>query len=381
MTQNLENAGASAGNEQNVAKRKKRWLRPVLLLVGPLAVIAGGAYWYYSGGRFIGTENAYIHADMVAISPQIDGPIKEILIHENQRVEKGDVLFRIDPRPFQIAVERAHADLAATRQEIEALRQSYEELQGSLELAKINLDFAKKKFDRQSALRKNNVTSQASLDEAQNALLAAKQRIILDQRAMKTTLAKLGGRFDTPVEDLPQYQQAKFALEQAELDLTHTEITAPFRGVISNKPEEGAYVKAGEAMASLVSSDVIWIDANFKEVDLTYLKPGQEAEISVDAYPGKVWHGAVHSLAPATGAEFSVIPAQNATGNWVKVVQRVPVRIAVDIETGGPELRAGMSTEIEVDTHHKREIPAFATVALGWIGINQAEAGTEGSLQ
>ncbi|MBO9509154.1 HlyD family secretion protein [Thalassospira sp. A3_1] len=381
MTEKNENAGASAGNEQNVAKRKKHWLRPVLLLAGPLAVIIGGAYWYYSGGRFVGTENAYIHADMVAISPQIDGPISEILIHENQRVEKGDVLFRIDPRPYQIAVERAHANLAATAQEIEALKQSYEELQGSLELAKINLDFAKKKYDRQAALRKSNVASQASFDEAQNALLAAKQRIVLDQRAMKTTLAKLGGNYDTPITDLPQYQQAKYALDQAELDLAHTEITAPFRGVISNKPEEGAYAKAGQAMASLVSSDAVWIDANFKEVDLTYLEPGQEAEISVDAYPGKVWHGVVHSVAPATGAEFSVIPAQNATGNWVKVVQRVPVRIAVDIENGGPELRAGMSTEIEVDTHHKRELPAFAAAALGWIGINQAEAGTEGAVQ
>src|SRR5690606_38319728 len=127
MTEKNENAGASAGNGHNVTKRKKRWLRPILLLAGPLAVIVGGAYWYYSGGRFVGTENAYIHADMVAISPQIDGPISEILIHENQRVEKGDVLFRIDPRPYQIAVERAHANLAATAQEIEALKQSYEE--------------------------------------------------------------------------------------------------------------------------------------------------------------------------------------------------------------------------------------------------------------
>ena len=377
MTDETQNTGTDAGNEQIAPKRKKRWLRPVLLLVGPLAVVVGGAYWYYSGGRYVGTENAYVHADMVAIAPEVDGPIAEILVHENQRVQKGDVLFRIDPRPYQIAVERAHANLAAVQQEVDALKHSYEELSGSLELAKINLDYSQKKFDRQEALRKQNVASQAALDEAQNNLLAAKQRIVLNQRAMKTTLSKLGGDVDAPVENLPQYQQAKFDLERAELDLSHTEIIAPFNGVLSNKPEQGAYVKAGSAMASLVSSDVQWIDANFKEVDLTWLKEGQEAEISVDAYPDHVWHGSVHSVAPATGAEFSVIPAQNATGNWVKVVQRVPVRIAVDLSEGGPELRAGMSTEVEIDTHRQRKVPAFAATALSWIGVNQAEAGTQ----
>ena len=377
MSDQNQNAAPSAANENPVSKPRKRWLRPVLLLAGPLAVVVGGAYWYYTGGRFVSTENAYVHADMVAIAPEIDGPVSEILVDENQQVHKGDVLFRIDPRPYQIAVERAHANLNAIKQEVDALRHSYDELAGSLELAKINLDYAQKKFDRQQALRKSNVASQAALDEAQNTLLAAKQRIVLNQRAMKTTLSKLGRDADTPIENLPQYQQAKFDLARAELDLKHTEIIAPFNGVLSNKPEEGAYVKAGSAMASLVSSDVQWIDANFKEVELTHLEPGQEADIKVDAYPDHVWHGVVHSVAPATGAEFSVIPAQNATGNWVKVVQRVPVRIAINRDDDLPPLRAGMSTEVEIDTHHQREVPAFAATMMSWIGINQAEAGTE----
>jgi membrane fusion protein (multidrug efflux system) len=376
MSDQNQNAASSAANENPVSKPKKRWLRPVLLMAGPLAVVMGGAYWYYTGGRFVSTENAYVHADMVAISPEVDGPISEILVSENQQVRKGDVLFRIDPAPYQIAVERAHANLEAVRQDVEALRHSYEELSGSLELAQINLEFAQKKFDRQKALRKSNVSSEAAFDEAQNTLLTAKQRLVLDRRAMKTTLSKLGGDIATPIADLPQYQQAKFDLARAELDLKHTEIIAPFDGVLSNKPDEGAYAKSGAAMASLVSSKGQWIEANFKEVELTYLKPGQEVEISVDAYPDYVWHGAVQSVAPATGAEFSVIPAQNATGNWVKVVQRVPVRITVDAGDNMPELRAGMSTEVEIDTHHQREVPAFAATVMSWVGVNQAEAGT-----
>ena len=376
MTDQNQNNASFEGDENSGSKSKKRWLRSVLLIAGPMAVLIGGTYWYYTGGRFISTENAYVHADMVAISPEVDGPISEVLVSENQQVHKGDVLFRIDPEPYQISVERAHANLDAVRQDVEALRHSYDEMTGSLELAKINLELAQKKFDRQKALRKSNVSSEAAFDEAQNALQAAKQRIVLDRRAMKTTLSKLGGDINTPIEDLPQYQQAKFDLSRAELDLKHTEIVAPFDGVLSNKPDEGAYAKAGAAMASLVSSKGQWIDANFKEVELTYLKPGQTVEISVDAYPDHAWHGAVQSVAPATGAEFSVIPAQNATGNWVKVVQRVPVRIAVDAGDNMPELRAGMSTEVEIDTHHQREIPAFAATVMSWVGVNQAEAGT-----
>lgn len=376
MTDQNQTSASSEGDKNAGSKSRKRWLRPLLLMAGPLAVIIGGAYWYYTGGRFVSTENAYVHADMVAIAPEVDGPISEVLVEENQQVHKGDVLFRIDPRPYQIAVERAHANLASVRQDVEALRHSYEELKGNLELAKINLEFAQKKFNRQQTLRKRNVASEAAFDEAQNTLLDAKQRIVLNRRAMKTTLSKLGGDVDTPITDLPQYQQAKFDLARAELDLGHTEIIAPFDGVLSNKPEQGAYVKAGAAMASLVSSKGQWIDANFKEVDLTYLKPGQEVEISVDAYPDQTWHGTVQSVAPATGAEFSVIPAQNATGNWVKVVQRVPVRIAVDAGDNMPELRAGMSTIVDIDTHHQRHMPAFAETVMSWAGVNQAEAST-----
>ncbi len=380
MTEPVENEDNAEQGQKGRAepKRKRRWLRPFLLILGPVAVIVGGAYWYYSGGRYIETENAYIHADMVAISPQVSGQIAEVLVHENQPVKKGDVILRLDQDPFKIAVEQARANLNSVRQDINALKQSYAEQQGKLELAKIKLEYAEKTYARQSQLSKRNVVSKAAFDDAQNAVASAKQEISLDRQAMKTTLTKLGGALETPVEQLPQFQQAQAALDQAELDLQHTVIKAPFDGIVANKPEPGAYITPGRAVASLVSTRSMWVDANFKEVDLTYLQPGQSVDVTVDAYPDHDWKGVVQSVSPATGAEFSVLPAQNATGNWVKVVQRIPVRIQLKMTEGQPILRAGMSTVVEVDTHHKRQLPAFAQRALSWVGVDEAEAGTSG---
>lgn len=382
MAQNVDQNNQSEDRTPAApVKRKRRILRPLLLIVGPVAVIVGGAYWYYSGGRYVGTENAYIHADMVAVSPQVAGPITHVMIHENQQVHKGDVLFQIDPEPFKLAIEQAKANLDSVRQDLNELKEKYAEQEANLKLDRINRDYAQRTYNRQSKLIKSHVVSQAKLDESKNALDAARQRISVDKQALRTTLVKLGGSADVDITTLPQYQKAKAAIDQAELDLAHTTVVAPFDGVIGNKPEPGAYVSPGTSAVSLVSSNALWIDANFKEVDLTYVKPGQEVEVSVDTYPDHKWHGVVQSLSPATGAEFSVLPAQNATGNWVKVVQRIPVRIEIDQTADQPELRAGMSTEVEIDTHHKRKLPNFAQVALSWVGVGQAEASPEDTAQ
>jgi len=357
------------------APNRRRWLRPLLLIAGPLAVILGGIYWYYSGGRYVSTDNAYVQADMVAVSPQVSGPISAVLVHENQRVEKGDVLFRIDEQPYRIAIEQAKANLASTRQDIESLKATYQQQKENLQLAKINLTYAQRRYDRQAPLEKNNYLSQATLDEAKNALEAARQQTVLQQQEMQTTLAKLGGSVDTPVEQIPQYMQAKAALDKAELDLAHTIVKAPFTGIASNMPQPGQYVAPGGAVMSLVSAENLWIDANYKEDQLTHVQPGQEVEIWIDTYPDRVWHGTVKSVAPATGAEFSVLPAQNATGNWVKVVQRIPVRIAVHSEEDAPQLRAGMSTEVEIDTHYQRKLPT----ALSWLGFLTGETTAQAS--
>lgn len=357
------------------APNRRRWLRPLLLIAGPLAVIVGGIYWYYSGGRYVSTDNAYVQADMVAVSPQVSGPISAVLVHENQRVEKGDVLFRIDEQPYRIAIEQAKANLASTRQDIESLKATYQQQKGNLELAKINLGYAQRRYDRQAPLEKNSYVSEAALDDVRNALDTARQQTVLDQQEMQTTLAKLGGSVDTPVEQIPQYMQAKAALDKAELDLAHTTVKAPFVGIASNMPQPGQYVAPGGAVMSLVSAENLWIDANYKEDQLTHVQPGQEAEIWIDTYPDRVWHGTVKSVAPATGAEFSVLPAQNATGNWVKVVQRIPVRIAVDSAENAPQLRAGMSTEVEIDTHYQRKLPT----ALSWLGFLTGETTAQAS--
>lgn len=345
-------------------KRRRGWLRPVLLIAGPLLVLIAGAVWYYTGGRYVETENAYLQADKVAVSADVSGTIDTVAVSENQAVAKGDVLFRIDPAPYKIAVDQAHANLESVRQDILALKANYQQETDNLDLAKIDLDYAKRRYDRQSRLQKNNVVSQASLDDVKNALDKAREHVALEQHVMRVTLAKLGGDADTPVEKTPQFLQAKAALAKAELDLSRTSVRAPFAGIASKTPNPGQYVNPGAAVMSLVASTGVWVDANFKETQLTHVKPGQTVEVQVDTYPGRVWQGTVASVAPATGSEFSVLPAQNATGNWVKVVQRIPVRIALDEQASDPDLRAGMSALVEIDTHHQRQLPGFARAAI-----------------
>ncbi len=359
-------AEAKKDNKAPRPRRRRRWLRPLLLIGGPLVVVIAGAWFYYSGGRYVSTENAYVKADKVAVSAEVAGPITSVAVDENTKVKKGDLLFRIEQRPYEIAVEEAKAKIAAVRQDIQSLKASYKQQAEELDLAKVDVDYAQRQYDRQSRLAKDKVVSQSTLDETENTLKNARHHVAVAKQAMQTTLAKLGGDPDVPVESTPEFQQAQAALQKAELDLAHTTVEAPFDGIAGNTPQPGQYVTPGSAVMSLVSDHDVWVDANFKETQLTYLKPGQEVDITVDTYPDHTWHGVVASISPATGSEFSVLPAQNATGNWVKVVQRVPVRIAVDSDAGGPELRAGMSSEVEVDTHHQRELPAFARTALSW---------------
>ncbi|MBK1697301.1 HlyD family secretion protein [Rhodovibrio salinarum] len=357
-----------ASSSSSARKRRRRWVRPLLLLAGPLAVLVGGIAWYYTGGRYESTTNAYVHADMVAISPEVSGPIAEVKVDENEVVHKGDELFRIEQRPFKLAVARAEAELHSVRQDIRALKATYQEQKENLQLARIRRGFAQRDFDRKNKLSRTNVVSQAKLDEVQNALETARQQVAVSKQAMQATRAQLSGDPDLPVDQMPKVKSAQAALEKAQLDLAHTTVPAPFDGIASNTPEPGQYVGPSASVMSVVATRGVWVDANFKETALTHVAPGQAVDIRVDTYPGRVWHGTVASIAPATGSEFSVLPAQNVTGNWVKVVQRIPVRIAVETPRDAPQLRSGMSTEVEIDTRHRRELPAFARKALAWLG-------------
>jgi membrane fusion protein (multidrug efflux system) len=343
---------------------ERRRIRRKLLLLGPAVVILLSGYFYFTGGRYVETENAYIKASKVAISAEVEGPVNKVAVAENAHVQKGEVLFTLDPRPFRIALNRAEAELKNVHSEVEGLMATYKEKKDELALSIEDRDYAKREYDRQVGLAKHNVSSQTRLEQAKHALINAKQRVVTTRQALAQLRAKLGGDPTLPLEQQPRVQQAQANREQAALDLEHATVRAPFNGVASNTPEQGQYISSGQPVMSLISDSNVWIEANFKETKLNHVRAGQPVVISIDTYPGKTWQGRVESISQATGAEFSVLPAQNSTGNWVKVVQRIPVRIHIEHQVGGLPLRAGVSTEVEIDTGHSRIAELFGSKTI-----------------
>uniref|UniRef100_UPI0035699895 HlyD family secretion protein n=1 Tax=Sneathiella sp. TaxID=1964365 RepID=UPI0035699895 len=341
--------------------RRRRWIRRSLLLLGPLIVILVGGYIYFTGGRYVSTENAYVKADKVMVAAEVSGLISQVDVHENQHVNAGDILFRIDDRTYRIALSQAEAGVANVRDEIAGLKATYRQKQEELSLAQSNVNFAKKEYDRQNKLITTNAISHSKLDATSHALDVARQEVLVTRQELSEIKAQLAGNPDVAVEDHPHYKAMLAAQDRATLDLERTVVRAPFEGIAGNTPQIGQQVVGNGAFSSpvmsLVASTNIWIEANFKETDLTHVEPGQTVTVHVDTYPDRDWEGTVQSVSQATGAEFSVIPPQNATGNWVKVVQRIPVRISVKTEDDGPMLRAGMSTAVDIDTEHQRPMP------------------------
>lgn len=347
-------------------KRRRRGLRLVLLGGVPLVVAVVGAVLYAMGGRYAGTDNAYVHADTVSIAPEISGRLVAIDVATNQPVQAGQVLFHIDDRAPRYALEQAEADMRQSAFDFQGIKANLVEQKATLDQAGTTQDYRQKDFDRISALAKNGNASQSSLDDARQALDVAKSNVDVTQSQIGMTLAKLGGDADLALADYPPYRQAQARRDQAQLDLDHTQVKAPFPGIAAKADAvlPGAYVTAGSPVLAIVRSDKVWIDANLNETDLTNVKMGQPVEVTVDTYPGVTWQGKVDSLSPASGAEFSLLPPQNSSGNWVKVTQRIPVRVLVDT-SGKPQLRAGMSTEVAIDTGHARGLPFLGGTALG----------------
>ncbi|WP_349814467.1 HlyD family secretion protein [Metapseudomonas boanensis] len=333
--------------------------RLVLMGVVPLLVIAGCLVTYLQGGRFVETDNAYVKADKVPVSADVSGTIQEVVVQENQRVEAGDLLFRIDPASFRIAVNRAEARLAQVRTDLTALKASYQEKKAELALARTRQTFAARDLQRQTNLASKGYLSVARLDESRQAEEIAAQEISAREHDLKRIAETLGGSPDMPVEQHPSYRSALAELDQTRLDLARVEVRASLPGSVSRVPQPGQYITAGNTAMTLVADGNLWVEANFPEKALTYVRPGQTVSIRFDTYPDRIWQGVVESLSPATGAEFSVIPAQNATGNWVKVTQRVPVRIRLDAHAELPSLRAGLSADVEVDTTHRRSLASL----------------------
>lgn len=351
--------------------RRPRYLRRVLLALGPIVVIAGGLYAYLAGGRYVSTDDAYVHAGKLTIATDVSGIVADIAVRESQAVAKGQMLFTFDQEPFRIALAGAEANLGAVRNQIVTLQANYRQKLAMVEQAKTEIALTETNFQRQQDLLKRGVAAQASFDQAKRDLDAARVRVFVTERDADATLAQLGGGVDAKVEDNPTFLAAQALVDKAKRDLKRTTVLAPIAGIVTNVDalQVGSYLPASQGAFSLVSSADVWVEANPKESDLTYLKPGDKAVITIDSYPGREWSATVSSLSPATGAEFSVLPAQNSSGNWVKVVQRVPIRLKVDVPPGAPPLRTGMSANVEVDTGHKRKLGDLLETAAHAIGL------------
>ena len=339
-------------------RNRRKLVRLGLLILGPLVALGIAGETYLSGGRYVETDNAYVRAPIMNVATDVPGTVANVAVRENQHVEKGELLFALDEEPFRIALAGAKAQLGMVSNDLIALQATYRQNRSAIDQARSSLDYAQATYDRQLNLQKRGVAAQSSLDEARRDLDTAQEQLRGAQRAADATLSQLGGNAEGPVDGHPRMHEAQAAVDKAQRDLTRATILAPWSGTVANVENLriGAYVTAGQPALSLVASDDLWVEANPKETDLTHLKVGDTAEVSVDAYPGVAWKAKVASLSPATGAEFSVLPPQNASGNWVKVVQRVPVKLALENQLGAPVLTSGMSVDVSIDTGHSRSL-------------------------
>lgn len=342
-----------------VAVNNRRRTRVLLLVVVPVLALLGVGAVYLQGGRYVETDNAYVKADKVPISTEVLGRVAKVFVGENAQVKAGQPMFELDPEAFQVAVTKAEAELAKVRTDLVALQTSYRGQQAEIDVASTRHAYALKEERRQADLVAKHFTSTANYDDARQLTIQTAQQQVALEEGLKKIEASLSGDVNLPVEQQPSYREAAAELAKAKLDLARTTIYAPANGIASQLPKPGQYSLVGMTAMMLVETDRPWVEANFTETELTHVQPGQRVDISVDTYPDAHWTGVVESLSPATGSEFSVIPAQNATGNWVKIAQRVAVRIRLQEMTSQPTLRAGLSATAEIDTGHQRSL-------LGW---------------
>jgi membrane fusion protein (multidrug efflux system) len=335
-----------------------RRLRHPLMLLGVLAVAAGAAYFYLSGGRFEATDDAYVQTARTAISANVAGRVQELAVRENQFVHKGDLLFRLDDAPFRIAVEEAAAQLASARLQVAGLKANYRQRQSELASAQDTLAFQQHELERQQRLLGPGIASQLQVDRTLHARDEARAAAAGAQQQIAAVAASLGGDPNIAPERHPAVQQAQALLDRAKLNLSYTVVGAPSDGVVTrvDNLQVGSYINAAAPVFALVSTGEVWVEANFKEDQLTHMRPGQSVSVELDSYPGKTFAGTVASVSPGTGSQFSVLPAENATGNWVKVVQRLPVRISLSRPDPAYPLQGGLSASVSVDTGYRRHL-------------------------
>lgn len=347
------------GRAPRIVRRAGRFaLRTVLLVVAPLAAAAVGVYLYAESGRYVTTENAYIKSNVVAISSDVSGRVEWVGVDDHALVRKGQILFRLDQQPFRIALDRAEAQLALVRTQVENLRTDYHEAVARVAAEEERVKFLARQLSRQKRLKDLELGSEQAYDVAAHDLSLAERQVRVLRRQVQRALQSLGGDPGMAVEAHARYLRARAERDQAAIAFADTSIEAPVDGITSNmKLQAGEYVEEGEAVFTIIEHGRIWVEANLKETQLTHVLEGQLASVTVDAYPGVEWSATVDAIAPATGAEFSVLPPQNATGNWVKVVQRIPVLLDVEQPPGGNPLRAGMTVAVSIDTERERTMP------------------------
>jgi membrane fusion protein, multidrug efflux system len=305
-----------------------RLLRPFLLIAVPAAAVAGAMLWYLWGGRYVGTENAYVKADIVHVAAEVAGRVVEVGVKDHGQVKPGDLLLKIDPEPYKLALEQAEAELDQTRARVAALRAEYHEATAELREAEDRVQFFDAQRDRQRRLADKGVGKAFQFEEADSNADAARARVTASRQKMQRVLAQLGGNPQIETDAHPLVREKSAARNRAQLDLDRTIVRAPLGGLAVNvKLLPGEHVRAATPLFALISDATPWVEANFKETELTYVRPGQSATVVLDIYPDVMWQAEVESISPATGAEFALLPPQNASGNWVKVVQRLPVRL------------------------------------------------------
>ena len=336
---------------------QKSWRRPLLIL-GPVALVVGALVLYLATGRYVTEEDAYVQAVNVSISPQVAGQVLTIAAKSNTAVTKNDPLFNLDPEPYRIALANAEAQLSIARDQANTLIETYRSRLKQIDEARATLDYAQTNYDRQQHLFDTGAAPRATLDAAIRDLQTAKANLASLQREAAAALAQLGGNPDLPVDQQATVKQAQAAVDTAARNLRLTSIVAPFDGIPNNVESiaVGAFLNAGQSAFPLVSTHDLYIEANIKETELTYVREGDPAQVTVDAYPDSSIATKVTTLAPASGSVFALLPPQNATGNWVKVVQRIPVRLSFGEVRDGLALRAGMSVKISIDTGHRRSL-------------------------
>jgi membrane fusion protein (multidrug efflux system) len=340
-----------------MSRRPLNLSRLALLVVVPLLAIAGAGYWWLSGGRYVVTENAYVKAHIVQIAPEVAGTVRRVPVLDHASVSTGDVLLTLEQRPFRLTLDSAEAELDTARTHVETLRGTWREAVSELADAESRAAYAQRQWQRQEELAVKGILSASKRDESLNDARAAADRVTSVKEKLRRVLTALNGDPELPADQHPLVREKSAARERAALDLARTTIHAPVDGVVVNlRVQRGEQVKAATPLFVLVALARPWVEANFKETELTHVRVGQKARVVLDTYPDTTWEAIVESVSPATGAEFAILPPQNASGNWVKVVQRLPVKLRLLPHVGEPPLRAGMTATVSIDTGRQRSI-------------------------